>query len=188
LLQLQTFMENNKWLIAPEDEKIVESLISSLSDVATNAALTKNDTVLQQAKQEILLILSADSSVTEKLNNLFAQLDQTSSKDERKQLLQQIMNIALDEKKKWNIDDGSLQIIKSDICSLLKYYEIPSKLCGTTVNDNVPVTDSGSLASKIVKIILIVLVIVIVLFVILVVVFIIKAKKRREEKTVESEK
>ncbi len=68
--------------------------------MATNAALTKNDTVLQQAKQEILLILSADSSVTEKLNNLFAQLDQTSSKDERKQLLQQIMNIALDEKKK----------------------------------------------------------------------------------------
>ena len=182
LLQLQTFMENNKWLIASEDEKVVESLISSLSDVATNAALTKNDTVLQQAKQEILLILSADPSVTEKLNNLFAQLDQTSSKDERKQLLQQIMNIALDEKKKWNIDDGSLQMIKSDICSLLKYYEIPSKLCGTAVNDNVPVTDSGSLASKIVKIILVVLGIVVVLFVVLVVVFIIKAKKRREEK------
>ena len=181
LLQLQTFIEDNKWLISEDDEKIVESLISSLSDIATNAALTKDDSVLQQAKQEILLILSVNQTITDKLNDLFAKLDQTSSKDERKQILQQIMDIALNEKKDWNIDDESLQMIKSDICSLLKYYEIPSKLCGTAIKENVSVSNSNSLMGKVVKIILIVLIIVVVLFIILVIIFMIKAKMRKKE-------
>jgi small-conductance mechanosensitive channel len=95
------------------------------------------------------------------------------------------MNIAVEEQKAGNIDPESLQIIKSDICSLLKYYEIPSKLCGTAVNEKLPVEQPSSIGSKIVKIILIVLAIVFVLFIILVIVFVIKAKKKREQQSQE---
>ncbi len=178
LLQLNNFISKNKWLLDEKDETTVESIISTLSDIATNAALSKDDSVFTQNKQEILLIMSSSSDeVNDKLNNLFSQLEQSSSKDERKKILQNIMDIALKEKKTWNIDDGSIQMIKTDICWLLKYYEIPSKLCLNNLK-NVPVSWSWF---SIVKIILYVLWAVVLLFVILIIIFVFKAKKRRLE-------
>ena len=181
LYQLNTFINTNKGLIASEDEKKIESIISTLSDVATNAALDKNDWVLGQAKSEILLLLSSLSEEKlSKVKTLFQQLDQTSSKSDRKKILQQILDIAVEAKKSGDIDDWSLQMIKSDICSLLKYYEIPSKLCWTELKQNVPV-ESSSPISKVVKAVLIVLAAVVLIFIILVIIFVIKAKKRRAQ-------
>jgi len=82
-------------LIQSEDEKVVKSLISNLADVSTNAALSQDDSILSSVKQEILLLLSEDE---EKIEELFSKLDQTSIKEERKSILQQIMNIALKQK------------------------------------------------------------------------------------------
>ena len=176
LLQLNDFISQDPWLIQSEDEKVIKSLISNLADVSTNAALSQDDSILSSVKQEILLLLSEDE---EKIEELFSKLDQTSIKEERKSILKQIMNIALQQKKDWKIDDETLQIVKSDICALLKYYEIPSKACWTAIDEDVPVEEGG--LSTIVKIILYILWGVVAIFIWLVIIFVIKAKKRRQE-------
>jgi hypothetical protein len=124
------------------------------------------------------LLLSTDENKNE-LDNIFNKLNQTNNKTERKQLLQQIMNLALKMKNNWEIDDETLQMIKSDICSLLNYYEIPSDACWTTVKNDVKV-ESTSIISRIIKIVLIILWIVFVVFVVIIAIFVVKAKRERE--------
>ena len=180
LLQLSDYIKTLSWVIPDTDINQIKTIISSLSDVATNAALSKDDTKLKQAKDEIMLLIANDSN-KDKLNAAFDKLQQTSSKEERKQQLQSILDIALNENKDWTIDAETLQMVKSDVCSMLKYYEIPSKACWTSLNDVPATTWSSSFGWSILKIILTVLWIFAILFIILVVVFVIKAKKRREE-------
>lgn len=177
ILQLSDFINQNKDLISQEDENTIKSIISSLSDIATNPALNKDATVYQSVKQDLLILLSNDA---DKLNNLFAQLEQTTLKTKRKEILQKILNIGVSEEKNWTIDAGTLQMVKSDVCSLLKYYDIPSEACGTALPKKWTVSTT-SLGSKILHTVLIILWIFALIFVVLIVIFVIKAKKRREE-------
>ena len=179
ILQLNDFINQNKWLLPKEDENTIKTIISSLTDIATNPALNKNDTTYNSVKNELMILLSNDQK---KVNDLFAQLEQTSSKQKRKEILQKILNIWLEEQKNWIIDEWTLQMVKSDICSLLKYYEIPSEACWTGLNKKWTINaSSGSVFSKVLHIVLIILWIFVLIFVVLIVIFVIKAKKRREE-------
>jgi len=70
-----------------------------------------------------------------------------------------------------------------DICTILKYYNIPSEKCWTWINkSNVKVTDTNTnIFSKILKIIIRVVIILIAIFVLLVIIFAIKAKIQWQE-------
>lgn len=181
LIQLNDYIDENNI----EDKEEIKSLILSLSDKSTQAAFWKEETVIDNLRMDIEIILQTESN-KEELDALFKELENTTSKEERKSILQNILNIWLNMKKAWEIDDESLQIIKTSICSLLKYYEIPSQLCWTGIDDkNIKKTNSWFTMRTILKIVWRILAIFLIIFIIIVTIFIIKAKKNREENSKE---
>ena len=168
----------NKWVawIAPNDITEIKSIINSLADVATNAALSDGNSTVDDTISSIEMYFGDDNN---QINTLLDSLKNTTSKTKRKEILQKVMNLWLKYHKNWTIDDETLQLMKGDICTLLKYYEIPSKACWTWLKtQNVKTV---SVWMSILKIVWIFFLVILWIFIIIVIIFVIKAKKAREE-------
>lgn len=183
LLEIDSYIKQND--VEAQIKAEIESIISSLSDFSTNAAIKWNSTALDKLKSDVDFLLSNDSN-KKQINDIFAKLKESSTKEERKNLLQELLNIWIDMKKAWNLDDEQLQIIKSSICELTSFYDIKTKSCWTELK-KAEVSDSWSWSTlwKVLKIVMRVLAILVWIFILIVVIFIIKAKinKENEEET-----
>ncbi len=176
LLELHDVVE--KWIdwLDSEDITKIKSIISDLSDVATNVALSDGDSTVDDTISSIEMYFWDDNN---QINTLLDSLKNTTSKEKRKEILQKVMNLWLKYHKDWSIDDETLQLMKSDICVLLKYYEIPSNACWTWLKT----TDIKAISTwmSVLKIVGIFLLVIFVIFIIIVVIFVIKAKKARKD-------
>ncbi len=178
LIQINDYLNNN----SIEDKESVKAIISSLSDKSTKVALWEQQTVVDVLRTDVEIILQTEENRDE-LKELFLNLESSSSKEERKSILQSILNIWLNMNESWEIDEESLQMIKWSICDLMEYYEIPSQLCWTALNNDSVQEDgnSWSTMATILKIVLRVLAIFLIVFIIIIIIFVIKAKKNRTE-------
>ena len=178
LLQLNDYLSKNN----VEGKDRIKAVISSLSDENIEPAISNSSTVFESFKTDVQMLLENDNN-SQQLEDLLKQFEDSSSKDERKTILQKILNIWLDMKKNWKLSDDELNTIKQSICKVMNVYKIPSQACGTGL-DKTQLQDKSSWSStlwKIVKIVWWILAIFVIIFIIIVVIFVIKAKKNREQ-------
>lgn len=176
LLQLNDYVDNNNL----EGKKNIKAIISALSDENIKPAISNSLTAFESFKTDIQVLLENNVN-TEQIENLLKQFKNVSSKDKRKSILQKILNIWLDMKKKWKLDDETLNSVKKSICNIMKVYKIESKACWTLF-DKVPSNnDWWSTLHSILKIVWWILGILLILFIIIVAIFVVKAKKNREQ-------
>lgn len=176
LYQLSKYLDNNdiEW------EEKIRALINSLSDENIQSAISWDSTVFNDFKTKIRLLLENDSN-EKHIEDLFKQFENNTSKEKRKQVLQEIMNIWIDMKKIGKLTEEELKSIKTYICNIMKVYTIPSNACSTWLN-NVKVENSWwSTFWKILKIVLRILATFVIIFIIIVAIFVIKAKRNRQE-------
>lgn len=183
LLEIDSYIKQNN--IDPDLKIEIESIVSSLSDLSTNAAINWNASALTQLKSDVDFLMLDDSNKTQ-INDIFAKLQESSTKEERKALLQDLLNIWIDMKKAGNLDEEQLQVIKSSICGLMNFYDIKTQACWTELKE-VEVQESWSGLWNIIKIVLRILAIFVWIFIITVIVFIIKAKMNKEDEETENE-
>ncbi len=176
LLELHDIV--NKWIAGLNSNDItkIKSVINSLSNAAINAAFSDGNTTVSDSISSIEMYFGDNNN---QINTLLDSLKNTTNRVKRKEILQKVMNLWLKYHKNGTIDDETLQLMKGDICTLLQYYEIPSKACWTWLKSND--VKIASTWINILKIVGIFLLVIFVIFIIIIVVFVIKAKKAREE-------
>jgi hypothetical protein len=172
----------------------LESVFTQLTDKSVAAAMWGNEYL--QSKAEILSILPANLAVdVEWLFRQFESIvsDEVSQQDQRKEVLQNIINlIKKNIAPEWTdvqnnqIDSLDMDtIIMPNMCKILSFYSIVSDACpdSTTriVADDVQVDNANG--SNRWKIILIVLWIIVGIFVVLVIIFAVRAKMNQEEES-----
>lgn len=175
ILQLQDWLDNNPWVLWEDMVKDLQLLIDKLSDKSVKAAL--GGTEYDIAKTDILIFIPEDKK--DEVKGIFYDLENANNNQEKiKWYLQKILDIAVELKKQWIIDETDLNIIKWDICKIMKYYGIPSDKCWNWVAKE----DSSSkwwILSTILKVIWIIAWILVAVFLVLTVLFAIKAKKQQ---------
>jgi hypothetical protein len=113
------------------------------------------------------------------------------NQEEMKKQLDAIAQRAADERAKGNIDEIDFNYIRTSLCTLINYYELPSKTCGAQDEvllpdenaedeENTTTKSSSSLMSKILRVILIIVIVLALIFGVLIVIFAIKAKKQQQ--------
>jgi len=165
----QTIIDDIKWII------------NKLSDKALRAAF--GDNKYEQAKQEIIMLFpEAQQSIIQKI---FNEIETSAlSPEEIKQKLSQIYRLANQNKDKGIFEAADVNIVLTDLCTILNYYNIPSEKCWTLPVNNIKKVEDGSstpLWKVILKYILIAFGVIFSLFILLVIIFAIKAKRQQEE-------
>jgi hypothetical protein len=157
-------------------------VINRLSDKALKAAFGDNE--YEQAKAEIILLFPENQQSI--IQQIFNEIETANLPPETiKAKLNEIYKLANQNKEKGIFETADVNVILADLCTILKYYNIPSQKCGTlptTVNQEVSTDQSSSsLFKTIIKYVLIAFAVIFLLFIILVIIFAIKAKKEEEE-------
>gem|GEM_PF-5884562 len=115
-----------------------------------------------------------------------------------KKQLDAVANRAADERAKGNIDEIDFNYIRTSLCTLINYYELPSKTCGSQdelapgdeseITKDLTSQKSSSLLSKVLRVVLIIVIILALVFGVLIVIFAIKAKKQQQSLSDDEEK
>ena len=200
-IALHDYLQNQKTSTKDDTEiKEISGLLTTLSDDTVQAAIWWTEYDI--AKQEILWILP--TNLRTKVKNLFnnfevAEADYenwTSQQDERKAILQEILQTIKEKTTQDLANQKEDEITKSDldevvvpnICKILNYYEIVSNTntCGNMNDIKIPEEQKAQEVSKNkiwtwLKVLLISLSSLIGIFVLLVIFFAIKAKINRSK-------
>lgn len=175
ILQLQDWLDNNPWVIDSDNTEKIQKIIDKLSDKSVKAALWWTEYDI--AKADILIFIPDDKK--EEVKSIFYEIENANNDQTKiKNLLQKILDIAVELKKQWVIDETDLNIIKWDSCKIMKYYGIPSDKCGDSTKAKATTSSSGILGT-ILKIVWIIAGILVFVFIVLTVIFAIKAKKQQ---------
>ena len=180
ILQIQDWLDENNWLLSDNITKEIDSIIEQLQDKAVVAAMTKNQYAL--AKEDILMLFPEDNS--KELEEKFSIIEEANwDKEQIKQVLQEILDLAVQLKNSADIDEETLNLIKQDICIILNYYQIPSKACWT-LKESDQATESWwkkSLIWTILKWGIYGIIALWAIFILLMIIFVIKAKRNESE-------
>ncbi len=178
LLQIKELIDDYGQQIPNDMNEDLNYIINRLSDKSVRAAF--GDTKYEQAKQEILMILSDKE---EKIQQIFEKIETTNpSPEKKKDYLSQILQIWKEEVKAWIIENADYNILLQDVCIILKYYNIPSEKCWTAKKvSREKMKDEWNLIGKIIKYLAIVFGVLIWIFILLVIIFAIKAKMEWNE-------
>ena len=153
----------------------INEIIQELADGSVKAAMTMNQ--YEIAKADILTFIP--DAVRDSVKELFTKIEWAGGKQEDiKGYLNQILDIAKDQKQKWNMDDTDFNVVLNDLCSIMDYYGIQSETCNKDITASQPKT---SVFGTIVKIVLYVVWFMVLAFIIIIVVFAIKAKKQQQQ-------
>lgn len=133
-------IKSNTLVLSATEKEAIDSIIDKLKDRSVSAAL--GDTIYTQAKSEILSLMPI--GIKEDINQFFLQFESATAidgqtlQDIQKQILQQMVDKintarapSSDKIQENQIDPIDIdQTVIPNICSIMKFYNIPSKLCG----------------------------------------------------------
>lgn len=184
VIQVYDWFDFNVWLISYEIEERILIVLDKLTSVWIQAAIWGSQYEIAKAN----IIIFMPSSVEWIVRSIFEEIELSQwDKEYVKVKLQELLDLAASQMDIWNIDAMDYNIIQSDICEILDYYDIQSTLCWTNLEADIEVDSWWSIFSLIFKIIIYVIIFVVFLFVILVAVFAIKAKWQSNEQKEEDE-
>lgn len=198
VVTVKDFYDTRAIVLDSEQKILLDNIFTQLTDKSVAAAMGANKYF--QSKAEILSLLPANLAVdVEWLFKQFESIasDEISQQDQRKEILQNIINIIKKNiAPEWtNIQNNQIDaldmetIIMPNMCKILDFYSIVSDLCsdGSTkvVLDDVKVDNASG--SNRWKIILIVLWTIIWIFVVLVIIFAVRAKANQQTELEEAE-
>lgn len=132
-------IKSNTTVLSETEKEAISGIIEKLKDRSVSAAI--GDSVYIQAKSEILSLMPM--GIKEDINQFFLQfesataLDGQTLQDIQKQILQQMLDkintvraAASNSIQENQIDPTDIDTtIVPNICAIMKFYNIPSKLC-----------------------------------------------------------
>lgn len=186
VIQIYDWIEDNEWLLPSSKESKIEEILDKLSTTWIQAALWSTE--YETARWNIILFTPDEDK--DKVRNLFQQIEWASGdRDYIEWKLRDILEIAEWHNQQWNIDDMDYNIIQSDICRILEYYDIPSTACWTEQEVEEDFTDDADtwIFWSVIRIILYVVWFIFFLFFVLVIIFAIKARNQSSTYTEEWE-
>lgn len=133
-------IKSNTTVLSETEKEAVNSIIEKLKDRSVSAAI--GDSVYTQAKSEILSVLMG-VGIKEDVNQFFLQFESATAidgqtlQDIQKQILQQMLDkinttraASSDSIQENQIDPIDIDTtIVPNVCNIMKFYNIPSKLC-----------------------------------------------------------
>ncbi len=179
VIQIYDWIDENQWNLSYDIQEDIIEIMDYLTDSGIEAAMWWTE--YEIAKSNILTFMPSakDADLKRKFNQIE---DAGWDRQLIKSLLQEILQMASDQLEKWNIDNMDYNIIQNDICQIMDYYDILSKVCWTYEEPDEDYVDEWWwFAWVVIKIIFYILAAVVVLFVILVIIFAIKAKSQSQE-------
>lgn len=140
VVSIDDTIKANKVILSATEKEAIAGIIEKLKDKSVSAAL--GDTAYTQAKSEILSLMPM--GIKEDINQFFLQFESATAidgqtlQDIQKQILQQMIDKintarapSSDKIAENQIDPVDIdQTIIPNICSIMNFYNIPSKLCG----------------------------------------------------------
>jgi len=176
LFEIDTYINSNN----VESKDTIKSIILSISDENVKSAIFIDSTVFWTFRTDVDILLK-DGTNDQQINDLLDKFENVNSKDERKDILQNILNIWIEMEKSWKLSSDELNSLKQSICNVMSNYEIPSEACWTWIDEKWVVNKWWSTLWTIIKIVLQILAIFVVIFIIIVVIFVVKAKMNRDK-------
>ncbi len=193
-------IKQNIDIMSGNDKKInfisVNKLLEWLSDKSTKAIMWATD--YDQAKSDILSLIS--DPIKDQVSTNFEKINNANwNKDEIRNQMTWILSLVKDEVGKNNMDSTDFDIIKSQICQIAKYKEIPTDSCNNIelknistwtiipkpINTNIAANNSSnSIVKTIIKVMLWIIWLVVVLFLGWVIYYAIKKRKEQNEASI----
>ncbi len=190
VIQLRDLVGTYPHVVPSEDKESLATLLMILSDSTVQSAF--GWTVYETEKNNILVWFQ--DPVKAEISVLFEQFERAEgNQEEMKKQLDAIANRAADERSKWNIDEIDFNYIRTSLCTLINYYELPSKTCGTQdeliTDSELPddweaddtAKEGSSVLSKVLRVVLIIVIVLALVFGVLIVIFAIKAKQQQQQ-------
>jgi len=186
LVSINWWLDDNPWVLEEDDELKLKDIVNKMSDRAVKAV--DNTTSYDTLKTDLEIYLDGIEGNSKILKTL-SELENTSDKQKRKEILQSVYKEVWTFKDKWIITNEQFEDIKKDICLVLDDYGILSSVCGKWDKlTDVPVQEgNGTTLSKILKVVWRFAFVMVVIFIIIIIIFVIKAKQRREQDEEEEE-
>lgn len=194
VIQLRDLVGTYPQVVPTQDKEKLATLLTTLSDTTVQSAY--GGTLYDTAKANIVARFQepAKTEVDEYFKNFEKnQWNQTTMK----QYLDMVIQRAASERDAGNIDEVDFNYIRTNLCDIIVYYELPSKSCGTVEEQTTEnqqssteetkktttkkTTTWSSTLSKVLKIILYIVIALAVVFGVLILIFAIKAKKQQQQ-------
>ena len=189
VLQIHDWLDANQWVLHASLEQQLEESLEFLSSREINAAIWEDELSIAESNIKMFFPDGKQAELSQK----FDRIDSADwNHDKIKSLLHDIIDMAELEKQEWTIDDIDYNIIQTEVCDLLDYYDIPSKACGTAMEEepDQDFTDEepeDNLFGAVITIILYIALTVFGLFILLVVIFAVKARMHSKDYSDEEE-
>lgn len=143
VVEIQTWIDTNLIMIDENQEFLLESVLNTLSNADTVAALWGNE--YEQAKTEILSILPDELAKSVEIKFLsFENMSDKYDNDEKKEQLNEILNFIIEKSTEYEIDPNDINYIVKHFCKILNFYSIVSNKCSTLSQDVQPVQQDES--------------------------------------------
>lgn len=197
VIELRDLVWNYPYVVPAQDKETLAFLLNTLSDSTVKSAFWW--TVYDTQKNEILLLFQEPDKTD--IEGLFEQFESVQwNQSEMKKILDTINQRALEAKSQWLLDDVDVNVIRNALCTLIIYYELPSKTCSGEVPtyttedelkalENIKETTNKSSSTlwTILKWVLRIVIILAVWFGVVILIFAIKAKQQQRELQQEDE-
>ncbi|MBS8122536.1 PKD repeat [Candidatus Vampirococcus lugosii] len=173
VLQIYDWFEQGVIIDQDKEDEILE-IMDSLMNEGIQAAIGGNDYEIAKGN----IILFTPNKRKPEVQEIFKNIESLDGDLEQvKSFLQEILDIFSQELEKGTIDNNDYNIVQSDICLILEYYDIKSTACGHEEEGVETIEDSeGGILGTLFSVMIYVLGGIVGLFIILVIIFAIKAK------------
>lgn len=186
IIQIRDLVSAQSSLLPDAHVQRLTTLLSALSDSTVQSVF--GGTAYERAKWSVIARFGPEKK--QLVIDLFGQFEAAEGNQAAMKLaLNQIFTAADEEKSAGNIDEVDFADIQKQLCTIVSYFELPSKTCGTEVQ--IPNVNSGnntvskpttststSFLGKIVKVVLWIVVVLAIVFGVIIVIFAIKAKRQ----------
>jgi len=189
LIQLRQLLDEQPNIVNQEQRQKTLDLIDSLSDSDVTEVLwwSTYDTA------KINTLAWFNEATKEEVTKIFKAFEESegASPDERKKILDDVIRVAAKARDIGEIDISDYNYIQKNLCEIIKYYEFPSKQCGTAVEVDQTLIDDAetdswktgwkSVWSSILRIIVIIVIVLAIIFGGLVLFFAIKSRRHGDD-------
>ncbi len=198
VIELRDLVWNYPYIVPTEDKDALAFLLNTLSDSTVKSAFWW--TIYDTQKNEIILLFQEPDKAD--IEAFFKKFEEVQwNQPEMKKILDAINQRTLEVKNQWLLDDVDVNLIRNALCTLILYYELPSKTCGSedptyTTEEEVNASKevksttakSTSTIWKILKWVLWIVIFLAVWFGVVILIFAIKAKQQQKELQQDEEK